>query len=655
VTGTISVHSGSYALLANPGASYHWTVVNSGSIINGGTGAVAALSLGDSFNTVASGVVTNHTGGLISSAGTSSYGVKIWGIGSVTNAAAATIKGAGGVSVVEGSATVVNYGVILGSATSASELNVGGHSGIYETYGGALYNGPSGVIKGAVGVDLGTYGAAATVTNAGTIIGLSGATSGGAIYSVYFQKFGPNELIVEPTAVFVGDIVTRGTQSQVTLAGTSAASLGGFGTSITNFTQLVFDNGSKWTVSGNSAGFNTFINISGFASTDTIEVTNFVATSSSVSTNEIVLNGSASSHATLHIAGLTTSSTNIHFTTDSADTFVTDVCFVVGTRITTPCGEVPVEQLTIGNLVQTHRGDAKPIVWIGKGKALVTRGRRNAANPVIVRRHAIADNVPNRDLHVTKGHGLYFDGVLIPAEFLVNHRSIVWDDQPREVEIYHIELATHDVLLANGTPAESYRDDGNRWLFRNANTGWSQLAKPSCATVQTGGSTVDVLWHTLLERSGLRLNLPTTGEADLHLIVDGQRVNGRLIGDGLYNFRLHNKPTCARVLSRAAAQDELGLARDPRVLGVALRQIVLWQGQHVKIVTASDALLCQGFHAFEPDNGFRWTDGDAALPASLFDGVTGSCELELHVGCTARYERKDSEAVRSGDHTPDHA
>jgi len=62
--------------------------------------------------------------------------------------------------------------------------------------------------------------------------------------------------------------------------------------------------------------------------------------------------------------------------------------------------------------------------------------------------------------------------VLIPVEFLVNHRSIFWDDNAQEVELYHIELETHDVLVANGAPAESYRDDGNRWLFRNANSGW---------------------------------------------------------------------------------------------------------------------------------------------------------------------------------------
>ena len=60
-------------------------------------------------------------------------------------------------------------------------------------------------------------------------------------------------------------------------------------------------------------------------------------------------------------------------------------------------------------------------------------GRRSAATPVVVRKGALADNVPYRDLRVTKGHSLFLDGVLIPVEFLVNHRSIQWDDRAREV------------------------------------------------------------------------------------------------------------------------------------------------------------------------------------------------------------------------------
>jgi Hint domain len=77
--------------------------------------------------------------------------------------------------------------------------------------------------------------------------------------------------------------------------------------------------------------------------------------------------------------------------------------------------------------------------------------------------------------------GCQIDDVLIPVEFLVNHRSIIWDDRAREIEIYHVEVRRHGVLLANGAPAESYRDDGNRWLFHNANAQWNRAPATALA------------------------------------------------------------------------------------------------------------------------------------------------------------------------------
>lgn len=310
-------------------------------------------------------------------------------------------------------------------------------------------------------------------------------------------------------------------------------------------------------------------------------------------------------------------------------------CFLPNTRIATPSGDVPVQNLAVGDMVLTHRGETRPITWVGYGQALATRGRRNAATPVIVRRGALGNNRPVRDLRITKGHGLYLDDVLIPAEFLVNHRSILWDDRAMEVKVYHIELDAHDVLIANGAPAESYRDDGNRWLFRNANTGWLQQPKSPCAPVLTGGPIVDAIWRRLLSLSGPRPGIPTSGEPDLHLLVDGYRVDSQQVPGGVHCFRLPPHPAELRIASRAGAQDELGLARDPRQLGVAVRRIVLWRASHPTVVEANDPRLSQGFHAYEADNGFRWTDGDAVLPASLLGSdVT---HLDVYVAATTRY------------------
>ena len=215
-----------------------------------------------------------------------------------------------------------------------------------------------------------------------------------------------------------------------------------------------------------------------------------------------------------------------------------------------------------------------------------------------MRRGALAENIPHCDLRVTKGHSLFIDNVLIPVEYLVNHRSIIWDDRAQEVTIYHIELGTHDVLVANGAPAESYRDDGNRWLFQNSNASWAQPTQLPCAPLHTGGCLVDAIWRRLLDRAGARPGVPMTNDPDLHLVVDGHRIDGRARGDGVHAFRLPELSAAVRIVSRAVVPQELGLARDPRSLGVALRRIVFRQGSRLRQIEADDGSLQEGFHVF---------------------------------------------------------
>jgi hypothetical protein len=163
------------------------------------------------------------------------------------------------------------------------------------------------------------------------------------------------------------------------------------------------------------------------------------------------------------------------------------------------------------------------------------------------------------------------------------------------------------------------------------------VGKPPCAPVLTGGPVVDAVWRRLLDRAGVRPGMILSDDPDLHVLVDGMRLDAVSRRNAAYVFRLPALARSVRIVSRAAAPAELGVARDPRVLGVALGGIALLQGCRCRTIAVTDPALSEGFHAFEPDNGLRWTDGDAALPASLFGLLDGPMELVLQVGATASY------------------
>ena len=55
------------------------------------------------------------------------------------------------------------------------------------------------------------------------------------------------------------------------------------------------------------------------------------------------------------------------------------------------------------------------------------------------------------------------------------------------------------------------------------------------------------------------------------------------------------------------------------------------------IVEACDDRLTQGFHDYEPDEGTRWTIGDATLPHEAFVGFAENTMLELHLGGATTY------------------
>ena len=134
-------------------------------------------------------------------------------------------------------------------------------------------------------------------------------------------------------------------------------------------------------------------------------------------------------------------------------------CFLAGTHIRTPNGDVKVESLAIGDLVATFDGSAKPIKWIGRRRLERGPGERWATDdlPVKVARSAFGALIPHADLFLSPMHAVFVDGLLIPIRNLINGRSIVQCEafDSDVIEYFHIELAGHDVIFAEGAPAET--------------------------------------------------------------------------------------------------------------------------------------------------------------------------------------------------------
>ena len=281
------------------------------------------------------------------------------------------------------------------------------------------------------------------------------------------------------------------------------------------------------------------------------------------------------------------------------------LCFVRGTRIAVPDGHELVERLRPGTAVLTAFGEARPVRWIGRrsyaGPFLASNP---GARPVRVHAGAIADGVPVRDLLVSPRHALFLDGLLVPAEALVNGATITRCGGTASVEYFHVELDGHDVLLAEGCPAESFADIGTRGLFHNA-ADFRALhpdapaTTPLCAELAEQGEAFGAVRRRLDARAGLALPDPSDQAGPLAGNVDEathDRVAGWARAEGAAPLRLEvldNGRVVGRVVANAMRADVRDAGLGDGRCGFVLARLALDQQEPHCIVVrrASDSAV----------------------------------------------------------------
>jgi hypothetical protein len=511
----------------------NWTIVNHGAISGGPQGAGILLNVGGSVTNAANGAITNNKygvesfgNGTIDNSGTiaSSYsGVVVFaGVADIVNRAGGSISGVLG--RFSGAGTIDNSGTIT-SAPVIRDILVKAGDGTYHyqlvttnigvdmyTNGGAITNHAGASIAGGdFGVFVGRTSENATIENAGIVTGGTDA--------VYLNAIGDNRLIVDAGAVFNGDVVAAAGSNTLELTShASVGTLSGLGVKYTGFQTVTIDSGADWTIAGTMAGIGATA-IDGFNSQDRLDLTDLTFNADDTPTLDnatdtlTVKTGGGMVLDTILLDGAVTGDSfklvsDLHGGTYIEETTAVP-CFCRGTMIQTPTGEVPVEQLRIGDDVTTMQGGAKPIKWIGR-RAYDGRMIKDGLFilPVCLRQGSLGPNLPARDLWVSPGHAICLDGVLIPAWLLINGVSIFQVPEVETVEYFHIELDWHAVIFAAGCPTESFIDDDCRGQFHNA-ADFAALypeanpAQASCLPRIEDGFQLQAIQHRLAARVGI--------------------------------------------------------------------------------------------------------------------------------------------------------
>jgi hypothetical protein len=307
-------------------------------------------------------------------------------------------------------------------------------------------------------------------------------------------------------------------------------------------------------------------------------------------------------------------------------------CFATGTRIAITTGEVEVESLRVGDIALTASGGTAPVVWLGFRQLDCARHERpRDVRPVRVRAHAFGPDQPRRDLLLSPDHGLLCEGVLIPVRQLLNGASIVQEDA-REITYWHIELAAHDVLRAEGLPAESYLDTGKRAAFGHGGDAVleqpefarSVWAKGGCAPLVLKGKRVVAAREKLLDRlPGLGFGF--TDAPALACEIDNELAEPQFFEEW---WCLGVAPASGVLILRSRRvrpAECYADSIDDRPLGVSIKALRI-DGADVGL---DDPRLIAGWHA--PEQGLRWSDGEGVID------VADASVIEWQLGPTPRY------------------
>lgn len=299
------------------------------------------------------------------------------------------------------------------------------------------------------------------------------------------------------------------------------------------------------------------------------------------------------------------------------------VCFAEGTRLETVTGLVAVEDLSKGDMVITAAGIQRAVKWTGEMTVRpAAHPRPHEVNPVRVSAHAFGSDVPKHDVRLSPGHSVFVDGVLVPVGRLINGATIVQEAVER-VRYFHVELESHDVLLAEGLPCESYLDDGNRGSFRNS-AGFAEFYgrldpkswDDACAPLVADGPQL-VQIRQRLHVQAEALGWMKAEDPALRIVAEGVDIKPLHTAGNRHWFAVPATSVLTLTSTGGVLSHVMPGISDGRSLGVAVSEVRV---NGVTVDLDADAFGA-GFYPLERDGStkWRWTDGAGSLSTMVME------------------------------------
>jgi Hint domain len=290
-------------------------------------------------------------------------------------------------------------------------------------------------------------------------------------------------------------------------------------------------------------------------------------------------------------------------------------------RIRTDKGEVAIECLHVGDLVVTECGESRPIRWLGF-RRIECAGYRDPSQvwPVLIRKGAVSEDRPSGDLWVSPGHCLRVGDVLIQAEKLVNGVTIT-REQVSQVEYWHVELDRHDIVVAEGTPAESYLDTGNRQAFYNGGAFVEshpdfkpKYWRDTCLPLVTEGAELERAKSQTLERARA-MGYSITDDCDAHIVADGLLIEKTRLNENRLAFVVPAGRKNIELRCRAFIPSWVKAAStDTRELGICVGR---WQLDGTDVPLTDPTGFAKGWHdleEFADGSRQRWSMKNVPIP-----------------------------------------